>query len=154
MPLRPVTCPHCFREVYVNADARCPACQGNVDDKSADHEDLAPAEFVDGEELPPLCVVCAHPAGHYVTVGEKNEVARNDGVNMLSQIVAAIGGLISIKINPPAYVKEYKISVQLPVCEKHRTASVLKPIYVDYRRYRITIPAHPEFIKRWKEPSR
>ena len=154
MPLRPVTCPHCFREVYVNADAKCPACRGNVDDRHPESEDLVPAEFVDGEELPPVCVVCAKAAQSYVTVGEKNEVEKNDAAGILSRIAAALGGLVSFRIGPDPYVKEYKISVNLPVCAEHKQARTLQAIDVDYRRYRITVAAHREFIRRWKESVR
>ena len=138
----------------MNTDAKCPACRGNVNEGSVDHEHLTAVEFVDGEELPPICVVCGRASQCYVEVGEKNEVGRNDGISILSRLVGALGGLISIKINPAEpYIKEYKISVKLPVCEHHRESKTLKPIHVDYRRYRMTIPAHREFIQRWKNAS-
>jgi hypothetical protein len=151
MTLRETNCPHCFREVFVNTDAICPACQGNVDDKSLDHENLTPVEFVDGEELPPICVVCGNTSKYYVKVGEKNEAGGNDGVGVISRLLGAIGGLIAIRFNPEPHVKEYKISVKLPVCESHRESRMLKPISIDYRRYRIAIPAHRDFIQRWKK---
>jgi len=153
MPLRPATCPHCFREVFVNDDAICPACKGNTDEKGADHQNLTPVEFVDGEELPAICIVCAQPAQSYVVVGEKNETGKNSPVHILSRLAGAVAGLISIRIGPEPYLKEYKISVNLPVCASHREAKSLKPLHVDYRRYRMTIPAHAEFIKRWKNPG-
>jgi hypothetical protein len=153
MSLREVNCPHCFREVFVNTDALCPACRGNVNETNSETAGLKPVEFVDGETLPHFCVVCAIPTRLSIEVGEKNESRGKDGVNRLSQILELIGGLIAIPTKPDPFVKEYKISVRLPVCENHKTSKVLTPLYVDYGSYRITIPVHPDFIKKWKNPS-
>jgi len=154
MPLREVLCPHCFREVFVNVDAKCPACRLNADNRIDGHVDLKPMEFVDGEELPPVCVVCGDAAKSFVEVGEKNQGRGNDAVGILARIAAALGGLVAIRIKPEPYQKEWKISVKLPVCDRHRESKMLKPIYVDYDRYRIAIPTHQEFIRRWKEPDK
>lgn len=152
MPLRPANCPHCFREVYVNTDALCPACRGNVDDTIPEHEGLTPVDFVDGEALPPICVVCARPANSEIEVGEQSQNEKPDWVERLSRFVGAAGGLLSIRIDSdPPHPKEFKISVKLPVCESHRTARSLQPIYVDRRSYRLTVPVHREFIKHWKK---
>ncbi|MEP6671322.1 MAG: hypothetical protein ABJF10_19320 [Chthoniobacter sp.] len=151
MPLREVTCPHCFREVFVNTDALCPACRGNVNERSAEHENLTLVEFVDGEALPPVCVVCGKVAHEYVLVGEKNETRELDGVGVFARIMATLGGLMVFRIGPEPKVKEYRISVKLPVCMSHRESRTLKPTYVDYDSYRITIPANREFIRQWKK---
>lgn len=150
MPSREVVCPHCFREVFVNTDAKCPACRRNVEDQSAETAGLKAVEFVDGEVLPLVCVVCGAASKEHVEVGEKNAPQREDRVSIVSQLFAAIGGLISIPIKPEPYRKEWRISVKLPVCERHRDSRTLQPIYIDHHRHRITVPAHPEFIARWK----
>ena len=134
----------------MNTDAICPACKGNVDDESVDHADLTPMEFVDGEVLPPVCVVCGHTAQSYVEVGEKNEVPKINAVGVLARLLGVLVGVFVIRIKPEPYVKEYKISVKLPVCGSHRQSRTLRPIYINYNRYRMTIPVHREFIQQWK----
>jgi hypothetical protein len=151
MPLREVVCPHCFREVFVNTDAKCPACGGNVKDKGEDHADLTLVEFVDGEVLPPVCVVCGMASQAVVEVGERNERRRDDAVSIVSQIVGALAGWMTIPFKPEPYHKEWKISVKLPVCERHKDSRALKPIHVDYGHYRITVPVHADFIAQWKK---
>ena len=153
MPLREVTCPHCFREVFVNVDALCPACRKNVDERGPDHDNLKLVEFVDGEELPPVCLICGHASQYRVKVGEKNDTRRHDGVGIMARLAGALGGLLAIPIKPAPHINEYKISVQLPVCERHRESQLLTPIHIDYGRYRMTLPAHPEFILRWKQTN-
>lgn len=69
----------------------------------------------------------------------------------ISRIMGAVGGLVAIRIKPEPFVKEYKISVKLPVCESHKQSKTLKPIYIDYKKYRITIPVNREFMKQWKK---
>src|SRR5258708_25597163 len=111
MPVREPTCPHCFREVFVNIDALCPACRKNVDERSADDANLSPVEFVDGEALPPVCVVCGKAANVYVLVGEKEESRGADAVSILSRLLGALGGLMAFRFKPEPYRKDYKISV-------------------------------------------
>jgi len=149
--MRKADCPHCFRLVFVNDGAICPACKGNVDDKSADHEDLTPMEFVDGEELPPACVACGSATTHRVVVGEKNEPDKYSAAGIASRLLAAFAGIITIPNKTRGYQKEYRISVALPVCGNHRQSRALVPLHIDYRRYRITLPVHPAFIQSWKK---
>ena len=132
-------------------DAICPACLESVANKNVEHDNLTPVEFVDGEKLPPICVVCGKASKYHVKVGEKNEVKRMDRVGILSRILGALGGRVFIRIKPEPFIKEYKISVQLPVCESHSASKTLKPIYIDYKRYRMTIPVHREFVRQWKK---
>jgi hypothetical protein len=93
------------------------------------------------------------PSKLYVRIGEKNDAGGNDGAGVVPRLLGTLGGLIAFRINPPPPVKEYKISVDLPVCENHRGSKTLRPLYIDYRRYRITVPVHQAFIERWKKGS-
>lgn len=149
MPFQRITCPHCLREVSVGADAICPACRGNTAERNAATEGLAPVEFVDGEKLPSCCVLCARPAGRHVEVGEKNET-KPDAWFSLSRLLGALGGAIAVPLRPAPDAKVWKISVKLPVCESHAESRYLSPLHVDYARYRITVPAHRNFIAQWK----
>lgn len=123
----------------------------DTSDVDPEREGLTPVEFVDGEKLPPVCLVCGSVVSGYVTVGEKNEVRTNDSTTVFAHVMGFIGGLIAIPIGREPTNKEYKISVQVPVCERHRSSAVLNPIFVDYDRYRITLPAHEKFQKAWKK---
>ena len=67
--------------------------------------------------------------------------------------MAAVGGLISIQINPEAESKKYKISVEIPVCKNHLESDLLEPLYIDYDRYKITRQAHDKFIEKWRQPK-
>jgi hypothetical protein len=151
MPFREITCPHCFRTVYVRDDSKCPACCRDTSQAPPESAGLTPVEFVDGEQLPPVCLVCGHDCESYVVVGEKNEQATRDRTTIFSRILGLVGGVIAIPINPSPLKPEYKISIRIPVCERHKNSSVLSPIFVDYKRFRITLPAHLDFQEKWKQ---
>jgi hypothetical protein len=151
MPFRKLTCPYCFRTVSVREDSICPACCRDTSQAPVESAGLSPVEFVDGEKLPPTCVVCGSDCENYVLVGEKNEKETQDSTSIFSRVLGLIGGVIAIPINPPPPKSEYKISVRIPVCERHKDSTVLKPIFVDYERFRITLPAHVDFQKKWKQ---
>lgn len=151
MPFRRITCPHCIREVSVSADVTCPACSGNTAERNAETDGLSLVEFVDGEKLPPLCVLCASSAGHFVEIGERHEPVRRDAWFSLSRLLGALGGLIAIENEPEPSARGFKIAVRLPVCDRHRQSRYLRPTHVDYERYRITVPAHRKFIEQWKQ---
>lgn len=150
MPFRKLTCPHCFRMVSVREDAICPACCRDTSQAPAESVGLTPVEFVDGERLPPSCLICGSDCEQYVLVGEKDEKETRDSTMVFSRILGLIGGVIAIPINPSPPKSEYKISIRIPVCERHKNSAVLKPIYVDYEGFRIALPAHREFQNKWK----
>jgi hypothetical protein len=107
-------------------------------------------EFVDGESLPPYCLLCGEDAESYVIVGEQDEPSQKDKVYFFSRIAAALSGLLAIPINRESERKKLKISVRIPVCRSHVASRLLKPLYVDYDRYRLTFPAHRMFIEKWR----
>lgn len=150
MALTRIDCPHCFSKVFVGAKDTCLSCLGNVNEKDPESEGLVPVEFVDGEELPPACLICGGPPAGRVVIGEKNEPIRNDRTTVFSNLLGALGGMLAIRIGPEPTVNEYKISVKVPVCERHRGSKLLKPIFVDYGKYRITLPAGEAFIQKWR----
>jgi hypothetical protein len=150
MPSREVTCPHCFREVFVNPDDRCPACRGNVNEGDPELADLTAVEFVDGELLPPVCILCGEESQFLVEIGEKHDLSTDDGPGFVAQLIGALNRVL-FPTKPPSYFKEYAISVKLPTCERHQSSPLLNAVDIDYRRYRMSFPAHPEFIRRWKQ---
>jgi hypothetical protein len=154
MSLRKVVCSHCFREVFVGPDEICPACRKNTAKGGYFVEDFQQVEFVDGESLPPRCLVCGEAGETYVIVGERNENKSKDKVYFISRLAAALGGLIAIKINPESEIKEYKISVRIPVCKSHIESRMLVPLHVDYSRFKITLPAHHRFVEEWRLAKR
>ncbi|MGC4075384.1 MAG: hypothetical protein QM760_23365 [Nibricoccus sp.] len=137
--------------MFVNSDNKCPACRGNVAEPNPDTQGLKPADFVDGEKLPSFCVVCSIPSENYIVVGEKNEVGGNDRAGVMARLLGAFAGVFAIEINPRPAVKEYKISVRVPVCEAHAKSKALVPLHVDYDKYRITLPVHADFLKKRSE---
>jgi len=151
MPFQRLMCPHCFRPVSVGNDAVCPACRRSTTEEGEGLRDLSLVEFVDGEKLPPVCILCGSSTISYTTVGERNESQEDDSVTVISRIMGALGGLISIEIGPRPVQREFKIAVQVPVCERHAHSKALTPIGVDYQRFRVTLPAHRKFVKRWKK---
>jgi hypothetical protein len=153
MPFRHITCAHCIRVVSVTSDNICPACGGNTVAGNAEAEGLTLVEFVDGEKLPRVCVLCGCVAEHSVVVGERNEQPSRDKGFWLSRMLGALGGAHWFELKPQETVKEYRISVTLPVCARHRESRYLKPTYADYERYRLTVPAHRSFIEQWKRTA-
>lgn len=148
--MKPINCPHCFIKVWVHDDGVCPSCRKNVNETRSELRDLSPVEFVDGEKLPRVCVVCGMRSTFNVEVGELNSDDKLDKQGLVSRVLGALGGVIAIRLTPHAYKKKFKLSVDLPVCEQHGHAETLKPIYIDHSRHRITIAAHKDFIKQWR----
>jgi len=154
MPLRKISCPHCFRPVFVNSDAVCPACQKNTNEIDKETFGLIPVDFVDGEKLPPYCVVCANYTDYYLEIGEKNPQDDEDKGDIIARLWALIGGWISIDIKPKPFVKEYKISIRVPTCQIHRNSKALTPVHIDYDVHRITIPVHRIFFGKYQESKK
>lgn len=137
-------CPHCYADVLLMADGRCPSCLADTRTPSPDGGCFTKVSLKHrAQGLPGVCIICGVSTQRKRRFSQR---ARNERYATNPQGGGGIGLLLTWLFDYASGKMHQEVVVDVPLCEAcHQRGRDLRVKHVDFDRRMVTLIAHRSF---------